>query len=217
MSAARCPLCLGISTHGTHTTSPDGGTRPSSPRERSFSVRVGGKRYLAKALPPCSDVPWSILTMVAAEELGVFVNDTPMYPEYSSEKARWESFEHCPTAPPRIVQMLTQAGFYFVRLLNTTACFYCGCMVKKWGAYPNPWLMHESINPNCRFLLSRRTNENWQEGPVYNQCKICLCGAIETVFLPCGHAVSCGPCSVPLTSCVVCREEIKAVKRIFLA
>lgn len=47
-------------------------------------------------------------------------------------------------------------------------------------------------------------------------CKICLSDEIETVFLPCGHAVSCFECSWSIKTCVICRDLLDATVRMFI-
>lgn len=47
------------------------------------------------------------------------------------------------------------------------------------------------------------------------KCKVCLSEEIETVFLPCGHAVCCINCSYSIRKCVVCRTKLVAGVRIW--
>ena len=42
-------------------------------------------------------------------------------------------------------------------------------------------------------------------------CKVCLEKAVNIVFLPCGHFVSCLDCSYCLNTCPICRDDIKAI------
>lgn len=47
-------------------------------------------------------------------------------------------------------------------------------------------------------------------------CKICYTNAIEMVFLPCGHSVSCQSCAQRLHDCPFCRETITTRIRTYL-
>ena len=48
-------------------------------------------------------------------------------------------------------------------------------------------------------------------------CKICYSAAINTVFLRCGHMVSCMPCSDRIDKCPICRAPIQDVIQTFRA
>ncbi|XP_068596442.1 E3 ubiquitin-protein ligase XIAP [Brachionichthys hirsutus] len=49
------------------------------------------------------------------------------------------------------------------------------------------------------------------------QCKICMDKDICIVFVPCGHLVSCGECSVSLTKCPICCRAIAQKIKTFIA
>ena len=44
-------------------------------------------------------------------------------------------------------------------------------------------------------------------------CKVCMDNDINTVFLPCGHLVSCDKCSPKLRNCAICRTYIRGTVR----
>lgn len=48
-------------------------------------------------------------------------------------------------------------------------------------------------------------------------CKVCMDRDVNTVFLPCGHLVSCDQCSPKLRDCPVCRTYIRGTVRTFLS
>ncbi|CAG5100992.1 Similar to Diap2: Death-associated inhibitor of apoptosis 2 (Drosophila melanogaster) [Cotesia congregata] len=48
-------------------------------------------------------------------------------------------------------------------------------------------------------------------------CKICMDREVSVVFLPCGHLATCVQCAPSLTDCPMCRQEIRATVRTFLA
>ncbi|XP_058810806.1 baculoviral IAP repeat-containing protein 7-like isoform X2 [Phymastichus coffea] len=49
------------------------------------------------------------------------------------------------------------------------------------------------------------------------QCKICMDREVAVVFLPCGHLSTCVFCAPSLTHCPMCRHDIRATVRTFLA
>jgi len=57
------------------------------------------------------------------------------------------------------------------------------------------------------------------KAPQENGCKICMDGAVETVFVPCGHMVACSACGEQFKkqTCPMCREKVKMVVRTFTA
>ncbi|XP_063981768.1 baculoviral IAP repeat-containing protein 7 [Diachasmimorpha longicaudata] len=48
-------------------------------------------------------------------------------------------------------------------------------------------------------------------------CKICMDREVSVVFLPCGHLATCIHCAPSLADCPMCRQEIRATVRTFLA
>ncbi|XP_054005935.1 putative inhibitor of apoptosis [Hylaeus anthracinus] len=57
-------------------------------------------------------------------------------------------------------------------------------------------------------------NRNLKEARL---CKTCLDREVAVAFLPCGHLATCISCALPLTHCLLCREEIRATVRTFLS
>lgn len=49
------------------------------------------------------------------------------------------------------------------------------------------------------------------------KCKICLSDELSIVFLPCKHFASCSTCGRAVKKCVICREHIRGVLRVFLS
>ncbi|XP_073955154.1 death-associated inhibitor of apoptosis 2-like [Choristoneura fumiferana] len=48
-------------------------------------------------------------------------------------------------------------------------------------------------------------------------CKVCMDSEVSVVFLPCGHLVSCARCGAALSSCPLCRSDVRALVRAYLA
>lgn len=49
----------------------------------------------------------------------------------------------------------------------------------------------------------------------FNLCKICFMNDIASVFIPCGHQLSCYKCAVQVPKCPVCRAHVHNVLRVF--
>ncbi|RZD34249.1 MAG: hypothetical protein CXT79_02990 [Thaumarchaeota archaeon] len=65
----------------------------------------------------------------------------------------------------------------------------------------------------CRIVLDkilRRRPKNSQ------LCKICHEHSLQVVFLPCSHLIGCPDCSVHLTKCPICRDDVKYFLRVFM-
>lgn len=70
--------------------------------------------------------------------------------------------------------------------------------------------------PDCEGLitavgraLERSVSAAKPEGRV-DTCKICLTNQVTVLFIPCGHLISCLPCSPSFNKCPLCREKIRA-------
>ncbi|XP_046558127.1 baculoviral IAP repeat-containing protein 2-like [Haliotis rubra] len=44
-------------------------------------------------------------------------------------------------------------------------------------------------------------------------CKICMESPVRVTFMPCGHLACCGPCSMAVSSCPICRTPIQGCVR----
>ena len=49
------------------------------------------------------------------------------------------------------------------------------------------------------------------------KCKVCANNLIDSVFLPCGHIMSCTLCGLQLVNCPICKKRIAKVKKIYRA
>lgn len=47
-------------------------------------------------------------------------------------------------------------------------------------------------------------------------CKICLKENAETMFIPCGHVISCVQCAVTFDHCALCRQPLEKIMRVFV-
>lgn len=48
-------------------------------------------------------------------------------------------------------------------------------------------------------------------------CKICMTKEMDTVFLPCGHLMTCGECACKIKDCCMCRTFIRGTVKTFLS
>lgn len=46
-------------------------------------------------------------------------------------------------------------------------------------------------------------------------CKICFTNEYNTVFVPCGHIISCAKCASSLNECPTCRNPFKEILRVY--
>ncbi|XP_046558126.1 baculoviral IAP repeat-containing protein 3-like [Haliotis rubra] len=46
-------------------------------------------------------------------------------------------------------------------------------------------------------------------------CKICMESPVRVTFMPCGHLACCGPCSMAVSSCPICRNTIQGRVRTY--
>ncbi|XP_059147837.1 uncharacterized protein LOC131935460 [Physella acuta] len=65
--------------------------------------------------------------------------------------------------------------------------------------------------------LMRRIKEQNNQLRQQTVCKICMDKEVAVVFLPCGHLVSCGDCSIAMKDCPVCRHNVKGIVRAFMS
>lgn len=75
---------------------------------------------------------------------------------------------------------------------------------------------NESTSESPSQLSSNSSNSSNSSSSLNGICKICYSNAIELVFLPCGHSVSCLSCAQRLYSCPCCRATITTRIRTFL-
>ncbi|XP_047530918.1 baculoviral IAP repeat-containing protein 7-B-like isoform X1 [Vanessa atalanta] len=67
---------------------------------------------------------------------------------------------------------------------------------------------------NPKQLTLEEENRQLREA---RMCKVCMDNEVSVVFLPCGHLVSCAECGAALGACPLCRAQVKALVRAYLA
>lgn len=68
------------------------------------------------------------------------------------------------------------------------------------------------------YVLEKKEEQNMEEtNDDENMCRICYERVINSVFLECGHMVSCVECGRKLRDCPVCRQTISRVIHTFKA
>lgn len=60
------------------------------------------------------------------------------------------------------------------------------------------------------------TIANPEAAPTHNECKICMINPKEIIFLPCAHLTTCQECGISLEECVICRQYITHIARVFI-
>ncbi len=46
-------------------------------------------------------------------------------------------------------------------------------------------------------------------------CKVCMENEVRVTFMPCGHLACCGPCSLTMSECPICRSRITGCVRTY--
>ena len=82
------------------------------------------------------------------------------------------------------------------------------------GVEPEKSEMKTESSSFERLRLLEQENRRLKEARL---CKICMDREVSVVFLPCGHLATCVQCAPSLTHCPMCRHEIRAIVRTFLA
>jgi len=81
-----------------------------------------------------------------------------------------------------------------------------------------PQFSHLSLQNSIESNLSEeeliRENREMRE---QRQCKVCMDGEVEVVFLPCAHLVACASCATGLSNCAVCRTPIQETVRVYMS
>ena len=151
-----------------------------------------------------------------------------------TESSRMETFHDWPCESPIKPKDLAECGLFYSGEQDKVQCAYCRGYLKWWE--PNDIAIDEHIKhfPKCAFVrkiwfnkqeqLKRTTplsnveilEEENQQLKDMKTCKICLDNISDTVFLPCGHLITCGTCSVKVSQCPTCRGTIQGTIKVFM-
>ena len=63
------------------------------------------------------------------------------------------SFEYWPRSVSQTKEKMAKAGFYYYNLSDCVRCFYCGCRLRNWEPFDDPWEQHALWFPECVFVL----------------------------------------------------------------
>lgn len=81
-------------------------------------------------------------------------SEIPVYPEYTSEELRLDSFKMWPkTQKP---EDLASEGFFYLGSEDKVACFQCGGGLKDWDEDDQPAEQHSIWFPNCYFIRKNK-------------------------------------------------------------
>jgi hypothetical protein len=74
-----------------------------------------------------------------------------------------------------------------------------------------------SSNKEKKEENKKKEEENKKEDDdnIGKKCKICFENDYNTVFIPCGHVISCAKCSLSVTKCPACRQSFERVINIY--
>jgi len=81
----------------------------------------------------------------------------PVHLEYADIAARKQSFDHASQIPNgQSINVLAEAGFYYVGPGDNVRCYYCDGGLKNWRPSDEPWTEHGRWFPRCPFLVATR-------------------------------------------------------------
>ncbi|KAG8598494.1 hypothetical protein GDO81_002633 [Engystomops pustulosus] len=79
-----------------------------------------------------------------------------------NEQNRQQSYSHWPVYALIKPSSLAEAGFFFTGTRDHVQCFSCGGCLGNWEENDDPWREHARWFPECKFLQSKKTNEEIQ-------------------------------------------------------
>jgi len=136
-----------------------------------------------------------------------------------SENARLRTFRTWPTWAKASPSALAESGFYYIGSSDRVKCVFCHGILRNWLETDVVWREHKRHFPNCPRAFDvppeeRRTHTT-DDDDERLVCKICMSNEINSVFLDCGHCVSCIDCAIRMDLCPICRIIVKSTVRIY--
>ena len=87
--------------------------------------------------------------------------------------------------------------------------------IKKINEKRELLLNKNSSDDNKKDEKNNTNNNNNEEDDDIGKCKICFENDYNTVFIPCGHIISCAKCSLSVTKCPACRQPFERVIKVY--
>ena len=166
--------------------------------------------------------------------------------KYAIESDRLKSYKDWPKSMKQKPHQLSDAGFYYTGVGDKVFCYYCGGGLKDWEEEDDPWENHAMWYGKCKYVKTVKGDDfikkmNEKRECLFNKnfsskndkedkedkdkedkendigkCKICFENDYNTVFIPCGHIISCAKCSLSgITKCPACRQSFERVINIY--
>lgn len=82
----------------------------------------------------------------------------PLFPYFSSQKARLYSFIDWPLSARQKPERLADAGFFYTGHGDRTMCFYCGGGLMDWEEQDVPLLEHMQHFNRCPYINAKFSN-----------------------------------------------------------
>lgn len=79
-----------------------------------------------------------------------------MHPEFASFESRLKSFRAWELSDVVDPYLLARAGFYFQKMPDQTACYFCGLIIVEWRKQEDPFMEHLIFKPECPFVHINR-------------------------------------------------------------
>ncbi|XP_059622264.1 baculoviral IAP repeat-containing protein 2-like [Phlebotomus argentipes] len=151
------------------------------------------------------------------------------HPKYWNKDERLKTFQNWSYDFKKSFMELCDAGFFYTGEKDRVSCFTCGTSILNWKENHCVWEKHIQSYRYCEFVKSikgqvfidnviskietKRTSSSI--GLLYDKyCKICFIERYNTVFIPCGHILTCYNCASCVKVCPFCKEKLKSIRKI---
>ncbi|XP_033188366.2 baculoviral IAP repeat-containing protein 7-B-like [Bombus vancouverensis nearcticus] len=169
---------------------------------------------------------WPTYTKPSSEELadaGFFytgVYDFTICFHCGSMKAGWRNedpWEEHAILSPNCCYLLTVRGWEYVNKVIGFKIYETPAEAPIEIADGNPERSNSENDSNEMTLQEKIAflEEENQALKDARSCKVCMEQESTIIFLPCGHLATCQYCSLAFKKCIICGNNIKAIRRIF--
>ena len=137
--------------------------------------------------------------------------------DMASEDARLRTFRTWPIWAKASPSALAHNGFYYIGSSDRVKCVFCRGILRNWLETDVVWREHKTHFPNCprAFDIPPAERSTPTVSDERLECKICMSNEINSVFLDCGHCVSCIDCAIRMDLCPICRKVVRSTVRIY--
>lgn len=165
--------------------------------------------------------------------------EQPHDPNLTTTEGRLSTFVNWPSVVVK-PEDLAECGFFYTGATDRVRCAFCKGSLHNWCKDDSPFNEHRRHFPQCPFVKRRQEEEETAKNETVKknltedetmqsliedntrlkearQCKVCMDKTVDTVFLPCGHLITCNGCAERVKNCPMCRMLIRGTVRTFLS